>query len=354
MLMTRCGEFLNYLPPSIRVVESICYHTDKFIINCPPLIVLKELFKQSRFMVLIRYMLAYAKYKFLGDDLAVLKMMFKNDSILQNEKFDLAIAYAGPSLPIDYFTRYKIRANKYVGWIHFDAAKISIPKRGTLQIYESYNKIFVVAEQGLKHFGDKFPMLRSKLSIFHNVINPRNIRLEATYDESFDDNYHGIRLLCVGRISSEKGQALAIEALSLLRNEGMDARLYLIGEGAHMKHCRDISDNLGIDDSVKFLGLKVNPYPFMRDCDVYIQPSRYEGFCISLAEARCFDIPIVSTDFTGAAEQLKGRYATRIVGFSAREMADAIVDVIKESHVRCPRQLETYPSDINKLLSILK
>lgn len=354
MLMTHRGEYLNYLPPSIRVVESVCYPTDKFIINCPPIVVIKKLLKQLRFAVLSRYFLAYAKYKILGDDLAVIRMMFRNERILQNEKFDMSIAYAGPSLPIDYFTRYKIQAEKYLGWIHFDADKISIPERGTRQIYGSYSKIFVVAEQGLKNFGDKFPMLRSKLSLFHNVINPQNIRAEAKYGESFTDEYQGIRLLCVGRISSEKGQSLAIKALALLRNEGVEARLYLVGEGSDMKRCQDISVELGVSESVKFLGLKVNPYTYMRDCDVYLQPSRHEGFCISLAEARCFDIPIVSTDFTGAAEQLKGRYATRIVGFSAQEMSEAIVAVVKESRIKRPNQIETYPSDINKIISLLR
>ena len=63
----------------------------------------------------------------------------------------------------------------------------------------------------------------------------------------------------------------------------------------------------------------------MKDCDIYVQPSRHEGYCITLAEALCFNNPIVATDFTGANEQLKNRKNGVVVGMKAQDIADGII-----------------------------
>ena len=72
----------------------------------------------------------------------------------------------------------------------------------------------------------------------------------------------------------------------------------------------------------------------MKDCDLYVQPSRHEGFCISLAEALCFDVPIVATPFTGAKEQLEGRPGTRVVGVNADTLSRGILDLLSQQNER--------------------
>lgn len=78
-------------------------------------------------------------------------------------------------------------------------------------------------------------------------------------------------------------------------------------------------------DKDSFLGTKTNPYGYMRGCDIFVQPSRHEGYCITLAEARCFTAPIVATNFTGAGEQLKGRPNAVVTGMDAEDMAEGII-----------------------------
>ena len=91
----------------------------------------------------------------------------------------------------------------------------------------------------------------------------------------------------------------------------------------------------------------------MRDCDIYVQPSRHEGFCITLAEALCFGQPIVATDFTGAAEQLKHRINSRVVGMDAEELAVGIENLWEAERV-VPSVDSDTPShtDIDKLVSL--
>ena len=124
-------------------------------------------------------------------------------------------------------------------------------------------------------------------------------------EKSFDDLFDGVRILTVGRLSKEKGQELTINVLARLKNEGYKVRWYCIGDGPEKDNYRNRIKSLDIENDYILLGSKLNPYPFMKDCDIYVQPSKHEGYCITLGEARCFNNPIVTTNFTGANEQIK-------------------------------------------------
>lgn len=123
--------------------------------------------------------------------------------------------------------------------------------------------------------------------------------------ESFTDGFNGIRILTVGRISQEKNQGMTIPILARLKSDGYNIRWYCIGDGSNYKNeCEHLIKFYNLEDSYIILGTKTNPYPYMKDCDLYVQPSLHEGYCITLAEAKCFDNPIIATNFTGAREQL--------------------------------------------------
>ena len=97
-----------------------------------------------------------------------------------------------------------------------------------------------------------------------------------------------------------------------------------------MKQYQLLAEKLGINCDAVFLGSMINPYKFLRDCDIYVQPSRGEGFCISLAEAICLGKPIVATDFSGAREQLTGRENSFIVGIHAPTLSKGIGEMIRK------------------------
>ena len=183
------------------------------------------------------------------------------------------------------------------------------------------------------------------------IKHPIQIKELAASGESFQDDYKGVRILSVGRISQEKGQLVAIQALKFLKDQGNLVRWYFIGEGSDMEHCKSEVDRLGLSEDVSFLGTKTNPYAYIRDCDIYMQPSRHEGFCITLAEALCFGNPIVATDFTGAREQLVDRENGFVVGMDAEAIASGIEKALSASKTTKVMDIEN--SDVEKLLSLL-
>lgn len=349
-LLHKKGGFLDFIPPQVKMHEINCYDKYWGLINDPPLLCIKQMLKHGFVLDAFVHLLLYIHFKLTKNRYWFYRYIMRNEPQFPI-KFDLAVAFAGPSQMMDYYICRHVDAITKCGWIHFDISKFGIDVGMTRQLYKHYKRIFVVSETGKKIFDQTFPLFKDKTEVFHNVVSPIQIKELAASGESFQDDYKGVRILSVGRISQEKGQLVAIQALKFLKEKGYLFRWYFIGEGSDMEHCKSEVDRLGLSEDIFFLGTKTNPYAYMRDCDIYMQPSRHEGFCITLAEALCFGNPIVATDFAGAREQLVDRENGFIVGMDAEAIASGIEKALSASKTTKVRNIEN--SDVEKLLSLL-
>lgn len=348
-LLHKEGGFLDMIPSRVKVHEIPCYDKYWDLINDPPLQSIKIMIMQGSVIDALIHFLLYVHYKLTANRYWFYRYIMRTESKFPIA-FDMAIAFAGPSQMMDYYICHQVDAPLKCGWIHFDVSKFGIDKGMTRHLYKQYKRIFIVSEMAKVIFDRMFPQFREKTEVFHNVVSSKQICELATLGESFQDDFCGKRILTVGRISQEKGQIVAIHALKLLIDRGYNVRWYFVGEGVDMEHCMNEVERLGLSEFVTFLGVKTNPYAYMHDCDVYMQPSRHEGFCLTLAEALCFANPIVTTDFTGAREQLNKRENAFIVGMSDEEIAEGV-----ENAIMAPKCLDisnTENSDIEKFLSI--
>ncbi len=351
-LVHNTGGFLEMLPKEVTIHPVSCISNKWRELKNPPRITLKEEFRKDGFTLeFIKLSLAYIVRKLLDNSYYWYNTLLKKEADIDGV-YDLAIAYAGPTSDIDYVICKKVNAKVKCGWIHFDISKFGIDKGITAQLYKEYKRIFVVSETGKEIFDKTFPQFKNKTEVFHNIVSAEHVRNLADEGETFDDKFNGKRILTVGRISPEKGQRTAIKALKLLKDSGVKVRWYFVGDGKDMEHCKAEAKALGIDEDIIFLGTKTNPYGYMRDCDVYMQPSRHEGFCITLAEALCFGNPIVATDFTGAEEQLKERENGFVVGMAAEAIAHGIEKALSASKSAKVRVAEK--SEIGKLLVLFE
>ena len=349
-LVRQEGGLLPFLPSDVTVnhISDIKDHWEE--LKNPPLQTIKAYIQTDRLIKALWALIVYLVCKIQGSFMGWTQYILKDTKGLE-DIFDLAVAYAGPSSDIDYYICHKIQAKKKIGWIHFDISKSGIDIKMIQKLYGQYERIYVVSETGKTIFGQTFPQFKDKTEVFHNIVSPSQIRELATFGETFQDDYKGVRILTVGRISQEKGQLVAIQALNSLKDKGYHIRWYFIGQGNDLEHCKNEVDRLGLSEDVCFLGTKTNPYAYMRDCDIYMQPSRHEGFCITLAEALCFENPIVATDFTGAQEQLYGRENGFVVGMSAKDIAEGIENALPVPKISNSRDVED--TDLNKFLSLV-
>ena len=112
-------------------------------------------------------------------------------------------------------------------------------------------------------------------------------------------------ILSIGRLSEEKGYDLSLAACKILKEKGIHFKWYVIGDGKERLHIQREIERLSLQNEFVLLGMKENPYGYLADCDIYVQSSRSESYCLTLAEARSFYKPIVTTDISAAREQLK-------------------------------------------------
>lgn len=326
-LFYKKGGFLEMLPDWVSVHEISAYSQHRWELDTPPMVVIRELLTRGEIIGALIHLFYFILYKATGSRYAFYRFILHDEPLFPIE-FDEAYAYAGPAELIDYYICKKVKAKKRFGWIHFDVQKFGIAKGMTRKLYPLFEKVYVVSETAKEKFDELFPEFASKTEVRYNIVSERQVRALAEVGETFSDDYSGKRILTVGRLSQEKGQMECIRALKLLLEKGYDVRWYFVGDGNLLQSCVSLSEELGIRECCFFLGTKTNPYGYMRDCDIYVQPSRHEGYCITLAEARCFTAPIVATNFTGAEEQLKTYPNSQVTGMSAEEMAEGISDFL--------------------------
>lgn len=303
LMLEKSGGFLNHIPEHVNIEIINSYSDFSEIYHSSPYTLLLNDFKKRRIIKVIKFIGIYYLSKIVRDRGLFLKYLLNNQSINEKE-YDIAIAFAGPMDLITYFIIYKIKSKRKVQWIHFDVAKIFIEKSHIKKMYKKMDKIFIVSNEAKNNFIKMFPKLEQSTDVVGNIISKEHVINLAEKGKGFDDNFYGIRILTVGRLSSEKGQDMAINVLKRLLDEGYSIKWYCLGEGNSRRRYEELIQNNQLENNFILLGQNPNPYKFIRQCDIYVQPSRHEGFCITLAEAKLFNKPNVTTNFTGASEQI--------------------------------------------------
>lgn len=294
-LLYKMDDLLKYINPNVKIVyvKEMFYSGKEFILHA---LHRKNIFKgisKIYYLMKSRMCSFYYEYRYLSKALDI-----------NNIKYSVAFGYFSPASLSDYYVLNCIKANKKALWIHSDMNLFEgIRNKSTLDLYNQVDRIFCVSQQAKNVFDEHFPEYKVKSKVQYNLLNVDQI-IKKSLKESvnFDKNYTNI--LTVGRISSEKGQEDIIPLALKLKEDKIKFRWYLIGNGERYDYLKDLISKNNLNDQVILLGFKKNPYPYIKECDIYVQPSRYEGFCLTISEALIFNKPVLSNNFSGASEQI--------------------------------------------------
>lgn len=359
LMLEKYGGFLKDIPKGINIEFLDLYKDIKKELNSPPIPLAIQYIKNNRITRGLNILALHIITKLIKDRSLYFKYLLKNYNS-KDEIYDIAVAYAGPNDFISYFIINKVKAKKKVQWIHFDVTKIGFNLRYSTKIYKKFDKIFVVSKEAKDKLASMIPVIRSKIDVFSNIVSEAIIKEKAKKGKSFEDKFDGIRILTVGRLSKEKGQDITIPVLAKLRAEGYNVRWYCLGEGSLRSECEKLIREYNVENDYILLGSSQNPYGYMRDCDLYVQPSRHEGYCITLAEARCFNNPIVTTNFTGAKEQINENMNGLIANINEKDIYINIKKLLDDKllfqsiKINLNKRHISNTDEINKLFNILE
>lgn len=219
------------------------------------------------------------------------------------EEYDVAISFLWPH----YFVGDKVRAKRKIGWIHTDYSNIPLNKRMEDQMWKEMDSIVAVSESCRESFLNIFPYVNKRVEVIENIISPEFVREQSNQDVTHEMpvTSNQIKLVTVGRLSHAKGIDDAIYAFRKLLNQGYDMKWYIVGYGPLEAELKILIDKLELQDRFFLLGKKTNPYPYLKACDIYVQPSRYEGKAVTVREAQILGKPVLITNFPTAKSQLE-------------------------------------------------
>lgn len=249
-----------------------------------------------------------------------------------NVKYDIAIAYS-QGAPT-YFVAEKVKANKKLCWVNTDYKIALYNKIFDLKYYDQYDNIIAVSDYNKEVFINEMPAAKEKTCVIYDIVSPNLIKSMASQDGGFDDNFDGLRILTIGRLVDEKGYDMAIEACYKLKKQGFKFKWYVIGEGDLKSKLENMIKEFQLEDTFILLGTYLNPYVFLKQCDIYVQPSRFEGYGLAIAEARILQKPIIATNFTVVHNQIKNRENGLIADMNSESIYNCIKESIEDNNLK--------------------
>ena len=168
--------------------------------------------------------------------------------------------------------------------------------------------------------GDRVPVI-------YNGVDLSRCRIKEDYAG-------GRRLLHIGRFNEQKDHRGLLDAFVRIRKEIPDMSLDLIGDGERMEDIRSYARQLGLEGSVRFLGSRSNVYPHLREADIFLLPSKYEGMPMTIIEAMGTGLPIVATAVGGVPDMLTNEESGLLTARSPEAVAEAVLRLARDEELR--------------------
>lgn len=298
------GPFIQFIPKEVNVLPEVLAYAMTYRGNekaCLKLGLYRLAFRM--FMARLRMKLYVlrkrpsnysAMFSFQGDEITK-SLPDINPAV----EYDVAMSFVDPhSYVLDH-----VKAKKTIGWVHTDYTKIDINKKLELPVWSRLDKIIVVSDAVGEAFAKVFPELKDNILTIENILSKSFVKRQA--EGFFPEEYRqyasdGTAILCsVGRICEAKNYESIPAIAKRMAEMGVKFHWFVVGPGDATDINR-AAKALGVDDLVSFIGARENPQPYIKNCTIYVHPSRREGKSVVVREAQVLCKPVVITNFSTA------------------------------------------------------
>ena len=278
--------------------------------------------------------------------------------INQSVTYDLAISFLTPHRIV----AEKVKAKKKIAWIHTDYTRVWVDAEDELKVWQKYDYVASISGDVTNTFLQVFPSLAPKIVEIENTLSPTFVRKRAELQNVDKEIRHEgtITLLSVGRFSDAKNYDNVPDICKRLINETkLNIKWYIIGYGGDEALIRKKIKEAGMEEHVILLGKRSNPYPYIKACDIYVQPSRYEGKSVTVREAQMLCKPVVVTNYPTAPSQIRSGIDGVIVPMDNEGCANGLAEVIcdKPLQERIIAHLKTHDygneSEVEKIYTLI-
>lgn len=294
------GELMEFLPKEVNLLTPSenyeIFHENRKL--APFNFLKKRDFK--RFYHSSMYLIKCLYYKIIGK----LYIGWEHVQYMFPEigkEYDTSIAFL--ERKTIYFNIDKVKAIRKIGFIHNNYKKYQYDYKNDKRYFENYHKIATVSEYCKEVLEEIFPEYKEKFLVIKNMVSKQMI--EKMAEEKLEiEKKDEIMIVTVGRLVKQKGIDHAIDVCKMLVDNGYPVKWYVVGGGEEEESLnKKIMEN-HLQENFILVGPQKNPYKWMKNCDVYVTTSRFEGYAVTMLEAKALAKPIVATDINEFKEQI--------------------------------------------------
>lgn len=277
--------------------------------------------------------------KKLADSIRVAMMKYESKKYFSDRTYDIAISYV-QGYTTEFVANYVNANKKYVFY------QVSTDELHEIheKAFPHYSKILVEHEDIKELLSEWYPAERNKVEIVENYVDYDVIQTQSKEYE-VDKDEHKLIICSCGRFAKVKGFDLAVEAANVLKNKGKVFVWYIVGDGPERVKIEALINQYELDDYVKLTGMQKNPYPYIANADIFVQPSYEEALSIALLEAQMLCLPIVSTKTVGGLTMIRDRIDGILVDINAEAMANGIEELLANEKMRDSLKTELKKTD---------
>lgn len=268
--------------------------------------------------------------KLFGRSLAI-KIMLLFDRKNHGD-FDIAISYIHNAAQNSFYggcneyTIRRVNARKKIAFIHTDYKQLGIDCKENNKVYFDFDAIAACSEGCKNSFIQAIPELTSRCYVVENCQNYKQIKEKAmcssiVYDKNF------INVVSISRLTKEKGIERAIYAVFEAKKHVENIRYYIIGDGVLKKELQELVMSYGLENTVYFEGEQENPYKYLLNADFLLISSYNEAAPMVINEARCLNVPILSTETSSAVEMILNNESGWVCKNSQEDLVTALTNI---------------------------
>lgn len=328
------GIFLEFLPKEVNILE---LPSDYISFSLRFKQSLMTMIKNKQFSLLVNKLKFTLVNRVKKDSENIEQYNWKYlskcfDKIDKN--YDAAIGYLEKTSI--YFCVDKVIADKKIGFIHNDYDKLGMNPKIDIEYFDKLDNIVTVSQECLNVLEKRFPTQKHKMSIMYNIVSPTMINKMAEIGNRnlFNKSNNETIILSIGRLHNQKGFDMAIKACKKLLDKNYNIKWYVIGEGEERERLLGLIKENNLEDRFILLGLKSNPYPYIKQSDIYVQPSRYEGKSIALDEAKILKKTIIVTNYSTVKDQINNNINGLIADMNSIDIYNRIEEVIINQSIK--------------------
>lgn len=330
------GEFMKLIPEKINLLPEIPTYS---VIESP----IKDAIRKGQLKIAFARLKARLKYNKYLKSLDKPKLAFEGsathyvaDEVIKHlpslyhlGEYDLAISFLDPP----HIVQDKVLAKKKIEWIHTDFSYITVNYDVEFPRWNKNDYIASISPDITKAFIKTFPSLENKIVEIENILSPTFIQQQSKLFSPIEMDGNFIKICSIGRFCYQKNFESIPFIAKTLKDKGIDFKWYIIGFGDTAETVQNINITK-TEDCVILLGKKENPYPYIANCDIYVQPSRYEGKSVTVREAQILCKPVIITNYPTSSSQITNNVDGIICDIDNEAIANAIYNLTQDNELQ--------------------